>query len=463
MLALCATGILIADPWLAATPGFALSVAASGALILLAPPLARGMSRVMPEPVALAVAVPLAAQLACGPIIALFSEQQSLVGIAANLIAAPAAPIATVIGLLACVAAPVPALADLLASSAWLPAAWIAQTATTTARLPGAQLLLPAGIGSAVLVALLSTCVAIVVIRSAASRRPTATGRWAMALQRGAAATLITVVSLAGARALLDGPLATATAPDGWSIAACDVGQGDAVVVRSATRVALIDTGPDPAPLTACLRSLGIEHLDLLVLTHYDLDHVGGVEAVRGRVDAVLHGPVSEADERRLLDDLASTGAELRQASAGQHGMLGEATWRVLWPQPHSVAFPEGNDASVVMEFEGGGVPRSISLGDLSAPSQRMLLRAARLGRYDVVKVSHHGSADQAPELYEAVQARAALIGVGADNDYGHPRSETLDLLGATGARVLRTDQSGRILLGLHDGELRVWTERAPP
>lgn len=235
------------------------------------------------------------------------------------------------------------------------------------------------------------------------------------------------------------------------------------MVVRSATRVALIDTGPEPAPLTACLRSLGIEHIDLLVLTHYDLDHVGGVEAVRGRVDAVLHGPVSEADERRLLDDLAAAGAELRQASAGQHGMLGEATWRVLWPQPHSVAFPEGNDASVVMEFEGGGVPRSISLGDLSAPSQRMLLRAARLGRYDIVKVSHHGSADQAPELYETVQARAALIGVGADNDYGHPRSETLDLLGATGARMLRTDQSGRILLGLHDGELQVWTARASP
>ncbi|MGV2480543.1 UNVERIFIED_CONTAM: ComEC/Rec2 family competence protein, partial [Salmonella enterica subsp. enterica serovar Weltevreden] len=71
---------------------------------------------------------PLAAQLACGPIIALFAEQQSLVGVAANLIAAPAAPVATVIGLVACLAAPLPMLADLLAASAWLPAAWIATT-----------------------------------------------------------------------------------------------------------------------------------------------------------------------------------------------------------------------------------------------------------------------------------------------------------------------------------------------
>ncbi|WAA64676.1 ComEC/Rec2 family competence protein [Microbacterium oxydans] len=463
MLSLCAVGILLADPWLAATPGFALSVAASGALILLAPPLSRGLSRVMPEPVALAVAVPLAAQLACGPIIALFSEQQSLIGVAANLIAAPAAPIATVIGLLACLAAPVPVLADLLASSAWLPAAWIATTATTTARLPGAQLLLPAGLPSSVLVALVSACVAIVLIRFARSPRNAPSGRGMRIVHRGAAAVLIVVLSLAGSRMLLDGPLATATAPDGWAIAACDVGQGDAVLVRSETRVALIDAGPDPGPLSGCLRSLGVDRIDLLVLTHYDLDHVGGVAAVRGRVGLVLHGPVVEDDERRLLDDLASAGAQLHQASAGQHGMLGTAAWRVLWPQPHAVAFPEGNDASVVMEFDGGGVPRSIHLGDLSAAPQRMLLRTAGLGRYDVVKVSHHGSADQAPELYEAVQARAALVSVGADNDYGHPRTETLDLLGATGARTLRTDQHGRILLGLHDGELQVWTERAPP
>src|SRR5690606_31070779 len=100
--------------------------------------------------------VPLAAQVVCGPIIALFSEQQSLVGVIANLIAAPAAPIATVIGLLACLAAPVPPLADLLAACAWLPAAWIDTTATVTAALPGATVAAPAGILTALTVAALS-------------------------------------------------------------------------------------------------------------------------------------------------------------------------------------------------------------------------------------------------------------------------------------------------------------------
>lgn len=460
MLSLCATAILVSDPWLAATPGFALSVVASGALILLAPPLARGLARGMPGPVALAVAVPLSAQLACGPIIALFAQQQSLTGIAANLIAAPAAPVATVIGLLACLAAPLPLLADLLASSAWLPSAWIATTASTTARLPNAQVLMPAGLASALLVAVVSAAIAVVLIRApirAHGSRVVHVGSW---VRRGAAVILVVVLSLAGARVLLDGPLATATVPEGWAIATCDVGQGDAVLVRSATKVALIDTGPEPKALAACLRSLGIEHIDLLVLTHFDLDHVGGVAAVHGRVDTVMHGPIAEENDRRLLEDLVEGGARVDEASAGQHGMLGDAAWRVLWPLRNSAAFPEGNDASVVMEFDGGEVPRSIYLGDLSAAPQRMLQRTTRLATYAVVKVAHHGSADQDPGLYEAIRPRVALFSVGADNDYGHPRSETIDLLTATGAHVLRTDRQGRMLLGIRDGELQAWTEK---
>jgi len=463
ILSLCATGILVVDPWLAATPGFALSVAASGALILLAPPLARGLGRAVPAPVALAIAVPLAAQLVCGPIIALFADQQSLVGIVANLIAAPAAPVATVIGLLACLCVPLPGLADLLAATAWLPAAWIATTATTTAALPGAQITSSAGIGSAAVVALVSGAISLVLIRRSAHADSSQGARAFRAVRMGAAAVLVVVVSLAGSRAILDGPLATATVPDGWAIAACDVGQGDALIVRSAGAVALIDTGPAPEPLADCLRSLGIERIDLLVLTHFDLDHVGGSAAVRGRVATILHGPVAEEADQRLLDELAEAGARVDEASAGQQGELGSAAWRVLWPQKASAAFPGGNDASVVMEFDGGGVPRSLYLGDLSAEAQRALLRTVRVGAYTVVKVAHHGSADQDPGLYEAIQGDAALFSVGADNDYGHPRSETLGLLEATGAHVLRTDERGRILLGLRDRELQVWTETTSP
>ncbi|MFE6994552.1 ComEC/Rec2 family competence protein [Microbacterium sp. NPDC057659] len=452
MLSVAVAGILLTDPWLATSPGFALSAAATAALLLLARPLARGMSRWVPEPVALALAVPLAAQLVCGPIVALFSEQQSIVGVVANLIAEPAAPIATVIGLLACLTAPLPPLADLLAATAWLPSSWIATTATVSAGLPGAVLPVVAGPLTAVVIALVSAAIAVLLARSGSSR-----------LRASAGVVLTVALALGGARILLTGPLATLTAPDDWSIAACDVGQGDAVLVRSEGRVALIDTGPDPGALSDCLTQLGVARIDLLVLTHYDQDHAGGLDAVRGRTGTMLHGPTSEAKDGRMLRDAASAGARLVPAAAGRHGELGAASWQVLWPPPGSAAFTSGNDAGIVVEFSGGDVPRSIFLADLSATPQRMLASSGRVrGPYAVVKVAHHGSKDQDPGLYAQLQPRVALISVGEGNDYGHPRDETLAFLDALNARILRTDQSGRILLGMREGGVAVWTERSP-
>lgn len=455
LLALSAVAILVADPWLASTPGFALSVAASGALILLSPSLTRGLARWMPQPLALAIAVPTAAQLVCGPIIALFAEQQSLIGLVANLLAAPAAPLATIIGLLACLTVPVPALADVLAASAWLPAAWIAQTATITGGLPLAQVAVVPGIISAVIVAALSSAVGIILVggfRRLPFVRVVAGGVLACTLALGAASVV------------LDGPLARMTAPDDWAIAACDVGQGDALLVRSSGRVLVIDTGPEPEPLASCLRGLGIDRVDLLVLTHFDLDHVGGVEALQGRVSAVLHGPPDTRGDERILEHLADGGATVTSAAAGVRGSLGDASWTVLWPPRRSTAVPAGNDASVVIEVDGGGVPRSLFLGDLSAEAQRMLVRAAHLrGPYPVVKVAHHGSADQDFSLYEGLHPTVALFSVGADNDYGHPRAQTLDALETDGARVLRTDEQGRLLIGELEGQLQVWTQKQPP
>ena len=231
--------------------------------------------------------------------------------------------------------------------------------------------------------------------------------------------------------------------------------------MRSEGEVALVDTGPEPGPLEDCLRALGIDRVDLLVLTHFDLDHVGGVDAVQGRVGQVLHGPPGEEQDAQMLARLVAGGAEPVDAFAGLSGTLGGASWKVLWPQRGSAIFPPGNDSSVVMLFEDGGVPKSLYLGDLSAQAQRMLLRTAHLGSgFAVVKVAHHGSADQDPGLYETLRPSVAVISVGEGNDYGHPREEILAVLDALGAHVLRTDQQGRVLLGMEGGELEVWTDR---
>lgn len=438
--------IVILDPWQAGSLGFALSSAATGALLLGAGPLADGLSRWMPPPLALALSVPLAAQLACGPILILVAPQVPIYGVLANLLAAPVAPAGTVLGLVACLTAGIPLLGSGIAAVAWLPAAWITATADLAAHAPGATFGWLEGWQGLLTLAALSVSVGAMIISGP-----------------GRVRTLSTLVAATGlglviALGPISGVQTRALVPRAWAIAACDVGQGDAVLVRSDGVVALIDTGPDPALLAACLELLGVERIDMLVLTHFDLDHRGGVDAVSGRVTTVLHGPVADAEQQRVLDGLAADGAELVPATLGMHGMLGDARWRALWPVRGSAP---GNDASVVIDITGGGVPTALFLGDLSGAGQQALTaRAAERTQYAVVKVAHHGSADQYPALYADLRATIAVVSVG-ENTYGHPRDETLAFLRADGARIVRTDESGTVAVWLEGGALRIW--RADP
>ncbi|MDF1478850.1 ComEC/Rec2 family competence protein [Leifsonia sp. H3M29-4] len=452
VLSLATLALLVHDPWLARNAAFALSVLATAGLLLLAGPLAKALERWLPSWLAIVVAVPVAAQLACQPVIILLDASLPTYGVVANLLAAPAAPLATVVGLAACVAATLlPLLGALLASLAWLPAAWIAAVADFFAAAPAARLPWPGGIAGAALLAV-ATLVAIV---AALGRR-----RWAFA---AVVLALVAYLGLVGGGRVAQ----LAARPADWQIAGCAVGQGDAFLVRSAGTIALIDTGPDPAALKACLDDLGIARIDLLVLTHYDLDHVGGTRAVLGRVELALVGPTASADDERILADLAAGGATVQQVARGPSGMLGELRWSVLWPPPRLAGFEPGNDASVTIAFEGvgacvDGCLDSVFLGDLGEAAQERLMSATRIPEVDVVKVSHHGSADQSAGLYDRLRATVGAIGVGEGNGYGHPTERLLDILAASGTTPVRTDEQGMLLLapGADAGTVRVWTER---
>ncbi|TDN92814.1 ComEC/Rec2 family competence protein [Microbacterium sp. BK668] len=451
VLSLAVTVLLIGDPWLATSLGFALSAVATASLLLLARPLASGLERWMPRSLALGLSVPIAAQLACGPLLVLIDPTVPLYGVVANLLAAPAAPAATVVGLAACLALSIPVLQSGLAAIAWVPSAWIAATAHTFADVPGGALPWLEGWPGALALAGLGAVGAVLTLR----RVPPAL-RTVSALL---AAAVVGVLTGSSALGTVAGPL---TLPANWTILACDVGQGDAVLIRSAGEVALIDTGPEPEALSGCLDRAGVGRLDLLVLTHFDLDHAGGSAAVIGRVAHVRHGPPTSAADEALLRDFDSAGASVAPAVAGEHGGLGAAQWRIRWPPAGSRAFPGGNDASVVVDIAGGGVPHALFLGDLSASPQRGLAASGTLRPpYEVVKVAHHGSADQAPELYERIDPAVALVTVGSDNGYGHPRRETLDLLADLGAVLARTDDQGMLALWHESsGAVAVWRER---
>ncbi|MCT9820154.1 ComEC/Rec2 family competence protein [Microbacterium sp. W1N] len=443
LLTAAVTGILLLDPWLCTSLGFALSAAATAALLLLAGPLADGLSRWMPGPVALAVAVPLAAQLACGPLLILIAPTVPLQGVLANILAGPAAPAATVLGLAACLLAGVPVLGAGLAGLAWLPAAWIAGTAEVLSGIPAVPW--PDGPLGAALLAVVGGAVAVTVVAVRGRLR---------------AASVVVVCAAAGIIAGAGpglGLVERATTPGEWTVVACEVGQGDAVLLRSAGRIMLVDTGPDPEPLGACLDRWAVGRIDVLVLTHFDADHRGGIAAVTGRVDLLVHGPTDDAADAALVDELVAGGARAVAVTTGMTGVLGEATWRVLWPRTRA---EPGNDASVVVDVSGGGLPSTLLLGDLSAsPQQSILASGALRGRYDVVKVAHHGSADQSPDLYRATRPGIALVTVG-ENDYGHPRASILETLATVGAFTARTDRGGDAALWLDGDVLRVWRRR---
>jgi competence protein ComEC len=453
LLCLAVTVLLVADPWLAGALGFALSAVATGSLLMFARPLADGLTRRMPRPLALALSVPLAAQLACGPLLVSIAPAVPLYGVIANLLAAPAAPVATVVGLAACLSAPVPWLQSGLTAVAWLPAAWIAGTAQTISSLPGDQVAWPEGPGGVAALAVVGLAFGIVVAAPRTRLR---------VVRIGAGLLVAVVVGIVVGGAALASIAGRWTLPAPWSVLACDVGQGDAVLVRSAEVIALIDTGPEPEPLERCLARAGIDRIDLLVLTHFDADHVGGSEALSGRVGTVLHGPIGSAEDERVLAGFAEGGARVVRVHAGTRGDLGSATWRVLWPPAQSRAFAAGNDASVVMDIRGGGVPSALYLGDLSASPQAALAASGTLDPpYDLVKVAHHGSADQDARLYALADPAAALVTVGADNTYGHPRAEILRALEGIGAVVARTDAEGVIALWRTERGVHVWRERA--
>jgi competence protein ComEC len=168
-----------------------------------------------------------------------------------------------------------------------------------------------------------------------------------------------------------------------------------------------------------------------------------------------------------LVQSLAEGGADVDRVSDGAAGVVGDLRWTVLWPPARLGDVEPGNDASVAMRFDPAGecparCLSSLFLGDLGERSQeRMQSLNGPLRHVDVVKVSHHGSADQSAELYFDASATVGLIGVGADNGYGHPNAKLLGMLDASGTVGARTDRDGLVLVapGRDIGTVTLWRE----
>jgi competence protein ComEC len=446
-LGLAVLGLLLIDPWLAVTVGFALSVLATAGILFLAPVWTAALSRWLPPWLAAAIAVPAAAQLACTPVVAAISGQVSLVAVLANLLAGPLVAPATVAGV-------VGGLLELVWHPLGVAVGWVAAECAaliiTIAR-HSAALATPAigwGTGPLALGVLTLLCVAVAVGsgRLLARRTPSV------------------VLSLGLTVIMLVPPPTPGWPPVGWVFAACSIGQGDGLVLNAGDHAGIVvDAGPDPALMDRCLDRLEIRRVPLVVLTHFHADHVDGLAGVYdGRpVDEVDVSSLAEPSDR-VEAVQRITGGRALVPTYGVTRRIGEVTLQVVGPVPgvvqHGSAADEGsgpNNASIVMVAEVHGV-RILLAGDVEPEAQRWLQRTLPGLSVDVLKVPHHGSRYQDTDWLTSLGARLAVISVGADNDYGHPAQSTLDVLAATGAAVRRTDRDGDVVVvaGAHGLEV---------
>ncbi|MBC7225543.1 MAG: MBL fold metallo-hydrolase, partial [Anaerolineae bacterium] len=258
--------------------------------------------------------------------------------------------------------------------------------------------------------------------------------------------------------------------PDGrlhlWFL---DVGQGDAILVQSPDgHQMLVDGGPDPQVLQQALgRVLPFwdRTLDLVVLTHPDGDHAGGLVDLPARyqVGQVLESgvPADEPASRRWRTQAEGAGIPVVEARRGMVLDLGGGVVaEVLHPPPDLGSLAGDNNASIVLRVRHGGLAFLLP-GDLEREGEAALLQSHQDLRSAVLKVAHHGSGGGTTEAFlEAVAPELAVVSVGAGNRFGHPSPAVLERLAAQGAVVLRTDLHGTVEI-LTDGRtLWVRTQR---
>ena len=450
-------GLLLADPALAVAAGFALSVAATGALVLLAPRWSATLRRrgVPPGP-AEALVVPVVAAFATAPLLAGLNGRIGLVTVVANLLAAPAVAPATVLGVLGAV------LSAVSADATWLCARlagpfvqWLVLVGDRAAAVPGAEVPGPAGTAGALLLA------GMLLALLAMGRVP----RLRAALVAALVGALIVLVPT---RFVPPG-----WPPAGWRVIACDVGQGDALVLATGVtgHAVLVDTGPTDDAVDVCLDRLGVRVIDLVVITHLHADHHGGLAgALRGRgAGGVAVGPVREPASamRELVRVAGRAGVPVVALARGGELRWPELRVRVIGPvrPPGSVDGDDGtavNDGSLVLHAvtPAGSV---LLTGDIELAAQDDLIASGSDLRADVLKMPHHGSGKVVPGLLDAVRPRAALVSSGNGNSYGHPNPELVDRMLRAGIVVARTDRSGDLAVtGADPAELTVVVRGGP-
>jgi beta-lactamase superfamily II metal-dependent hydrolase len=278
---------------------------------------------------------------------------------------------------------------------------------------------------------------------------------------RAAAALLLPLQALTAQS--LPVPLAC-PAPDsnGLLVYFLDVGQGDAILLRGPDgRDVLVDAGEPKSVAADALRLLRVQQLDLVVISHYHHDHIGGLPEVFNavRVANVLENglPATSQSFQRTLAAMETEGSRVLSASA-RTITVGEMAIQVLPPSPR----PQSQNLASVGVIARYGAFQLLLTGDAETETIDWWTAPRAIPAVTVVKAGHHGSRNATTRaLVDATRPEMVVISAGTGNSYGHPHPEALARWSGRTRRILRTDLEGTIAMrGCRDGTFRVRSAR---
>jgi competence protein ComEC len=411
--------------------------------------------------------VSLSAQLGTLPIIATHFQKIPVISVVANLLVVPLIGLGVALGFTtAIVGLASMGLAKLYAAANWLLLSGLIKLVRLAAALPWAYLNVPQPDTKSMGLYYALLLMGANIKRSLAARRAFLFG------------SLILLNLLVWGQAL--------EGPEHLTLLFFDVGQGDAALIRFPNRRTMLVDGGDRTLRYDCgqrivcpyLRRVGISRLDMVMLSHADNDHVGGLLSVLEElpVGMVLDSGAKHlsASYGRFLELADESPSIYRQVMAGDRVQICPGVnVTVLHPTAEFISqdgdAPFGlNNASVVLKIQYGTISFLLT-GDIEQEAEEVLLHRDEGVAATVVKVPHHGSETSSTEAFvQAVRPWVAVISVGRQNKFGHPSRGVLQRYQRVGASVYRTDGDGAVLVQTDGRKLKLTTllgtgQRWPP